>query len=119
MKRQEHNTSEKGETRRYRSRGVEVEISEARDRVELKLDGKPIHVSIVDGEIHCQLANQFTAFGSIDEVVDTLLANEGRTWTLHGHVCDERCREGRHHDSSRGKDLGHRHGRPPGEGGDR
>jgi hypothetical protein len=117
MKPHEHQPPEKTETRRYRSRGVEVEIREAKDRIELKLDGKPIHVSIVDGEIHCQLANQFTAFGSIDEVVDTLLANEGRTWTLHGHVCDERCREGKHHhDHSSGHD--HVHGHPQGKGGD-
>jgi hypothetical protein len=97
-------------TRHYRSRGVDVEIREARNRVELKLDGKAIHVSIIDGMVHCQLANQFRAFDSIDDVVDTLLANEGRTWTLHGHVCDERCGEsGHHHGHSFGHDQGHHH----------
>lgn len=113
MKRQEHQPPDKATTRRYRSRGVEVEIREAKDHVELKLDGKPIHVSVDNGEYHCQLANQFTAFGSIDDVVDTLLANEGRTWTLHGHVCDERCREGKHHHDH---SHGHGHGHPHGEG---
>ena len=91
--------------RRYRTRNVDVEVREtglglrgarAGDkRVELTLDGKPIDVEMVDGQYHCQLANQFMAFDSIDEVVDTLLANEGRTWTLHGHFCDERCGPGR------------------------
>jgi hypothetical protein len=101
-------------TRRYQSRGVEVEIREAKNHVELKLDGKPVHVSIVDGKVHSQLANQFRAFDSIDEVVDTLLANEGRTWTLHGHLCDARCAEGgHHHDPSHGTHGhgGHDHGK--------
>jgi len=79
--------------RRYRSRGVDVEIRETTVRpvgkdphtgtVELTLDGVPIPVSAIDGQYHSQLANQFTAFGTIDDVVETLLDNEGRTWTLH------------------------------------
>lgn len=86
-------------TRSYRSRGVDVQIRETKTRVEVTLDGMPIDVEIVDGEYHSQFANQFTSFASVDEVVDTLLANEGRTWTLHGHFCDERCGpEGHHHD---------------------
>jgi hypothetical protein len=89
--------------RKYRSRGVDVEIRESADEVELSLDGMQVPVSIVDGEYHSQLANQFTAFETIDEVVDTLLANEGRTWTLHGHVCDERC-------DDRGGGHRHHHG---------
>ena len=92
-------------TRRYRSRGVDVEIRESADRIELTLDGISVPVSIVDGQFHSQLANQFTAFETIDEIVETLLANEGRTWTLHGHVCDERCGPHGHHD-----EPGHRHG---------
>jgi hypothetical protein len=84
-------------TRSYRSRGVDVEIRERKDHVEVTLDGVPIRVDIVDGEYHSQLANQFTAFASVDEVVDTLLANEGRTWTLRGHICDERCGPAGHH----------------------
>ena len=98
-------------TRSYRSRGVNVEISEAKNRVELKLDGKPIHIGVVDGKFHSQLANQFTEFGSVEDVVETLLANEGRTWTLHGHLCDERCREGdHHHDDGPSHGLDHHHG---------
>lgn len=109
--------------RHYRSRGVEVEIHEsglglrgsraADRRVELTLDGVPIDVEMVDGRYHCQLANQFTAFDSIDEVVDTLLSNEGRTWTLHGHFCDERCGPGGHHHAG----GGHVHGPDHGHGG--
>lgn len=111
-------------TRHYRSRGVAVEIHEsglglrgsraADRRVALTLDGVPIDVEMVDGQYHCQLANQFTAFDSIDEVVDTLLSNEGRTWTLHGHFCDERCGPGGHHHAGgghlHGHDDGHGHG---------
>jgi hypothetical protein len=93
--------------RQYRSRGVDVEIRESADQVDLTLDGLPVHVSIVDGEYHSQLANQFTAFETIDEIVDTLLANEGRTWTLHGHVCDQRCGRGGHHHDDRRHDHGH------------
>lgn len=114
MARQKRKPPQKMTTRNYRSRGVDVEIREAKNRVELKLDGKPIHVSVVDGKFHCQLANQFTEFGSIDNIVDTLLANEGRTWTLHGHLCNERCRKGEHHHDhghSHGHDNGHDHGK--------
>lgn len=105
-------------TRRYRNRGVEVEIREAKDRVELKLDGKPIAVSLIDGKFHSQIAHAFRTFDSLDEVVDTLLANQGRTWTLHGHVCDERCSAGGHHDHGPGHTHDHEHGsHPHGAGG--
>lgn len=117
MKRQTRKASQKLMTRHYRRRGVDVEIREAKDHVELKLDGKPIPVRIIDGEVHCQLASMFSAFGSVDDVVDTLLANEGRTWTLHGHVCDERCQRGEHHpDHSHDHGHGHDH---EGRGGER
>jgi hypothetical protein len=112
-------TTSEATVRRYRTRGVEVEIKEntlglrggraADNRVELTLDGKPIDVEMVDGKYHCQLANQFMAFDTIDEVVDTLLANEGRTWTLHGHFCDERCGPGGHHHGGAGQAPGHDH----------
>ena len=87
--------------RRYRSRGVDVEIREEGTAVEVSLDGHPIRVTRDGDEYHSQLANQFRAFPTIDDLVDTLLANEGRTWTLHGHLCDERCTGGHHH-SDRG-----------------
>jgi len=96
-------------TRRFRSRGVDVEIRESKKRVELSLDGIGIPVSVIDGKFHSDLANQFRAFPSVDEIVETLLSNEGRTWTLHGHVCDERCAEGRHHGHDHGS-HGHGHG---------
>ena len=118
MKRRARKSPQKMLTRLYRSRGVDVEIREARNRVELKLDGQAVHVSIIDRKVHCQLANQFRAFDSIDEVVDTLLANEGRTWTLHGHVCDERCSPGGHHHDhpvGHGHEAGHEHHGPGGE----
>jgi len=103
-KRVRHDEHDKGASRRsYRSRGVDVEIEESGERVELKLDGHPIDVELIDGEYHSQTANMFTSFGSVEEIVDTLLAQEGRTWTLHGHVCDESCgREGHHHGPDEG-----------------
>ena len=98
-------SSKQAASRRYVSCGVEVSIVQEGKRVELKLDGLPVHVTMVDGEFHCQLANQFTAFGSIDHIVETLLQREGRTWTLHGHVCDANCGPDGHHHAG-----GHTHG---------
>jgi hypothetical protein len=105
----ERDGRETGANRRYRSRGVDVEIDETPEKIELRLDGHPIDVELIDGEYHSQTANMFTSFGSVEEIVDTLLATEGRTWTLHGHVCDERCGPQGHHG-------GHDHG--PGHGDD-
>jgi hypothetical protein len=103
--------------RRYRSRGVEVEIGESKDQVALSLDGIAIDVALIDGRYHSQTANQFRSFSTIDELVDTLLKYEGRTWTLHGHVCDERCDKGRHHRDHGHGDHGHGdHGRDHGPG---
>ena len=117
-----HTVPEQG-TRRFRSRGIDVEIrglpsnaaelaldSVPPSAVELKLDGMPIEVEVIDGKFHSQRAHMFTAFDSMDALVDSLLANEGRTWTLHGHVCDERCAgQGHHHG-------GDHHGPGPGPG---
>ena len=72
--------------------------------MELTLDGTPDPVSIVDGEFHSQLAEQFAAFETIDEVVETLLANEGRTWTLTADCDERRGPHGHHHEP------GHHHG---------
>lgn len=76
--------TEQAATRRFRSHGVDVEIRESAERSELTLDGHPVDVEVIDGEYHSQLANMFEAFASMEELVDTLLANEGRTWTLRG-----------------------------------
>jgi hypothetical protein len=105
-----HQTPEEG-TRRFRSRGVDVEIRTVRrNAVELKLDGVPIEVEVVDGEFHSQRAHMFASFASIDALVDTLLSNEGRTWTLHGHVCDARCStQGHHHGGGESHHPGHVH----------
>jgi hypothetical protein len=105
-----HEAPEQG-TRRFRSRGVDVEIRASRSNaVELTLDGEPIDVEVVDGKFHSQRAHMFAAFDSIDALVETLLANEGRTWTLHGHVCDARCTaQGHHHGGGHSHDPGHLH----------
>lgn len=110
----ERNPSQKATVRRYRSRGVDVEIHEAKDRVELKLDGTPIEVEVIDGQYFSHVANMFTGFATIDDLVDALLANEGRTWTLHGHICDERCGQHGHHHGSGGHDHSHHHDHGPG-----
>ena len=96
-------------TRRFLNRGVKVEISEGTDRAALTLDGVPIDVSVDRGEYFAHVAHMFTSFGSMDALVDHLLANEGRTWTLHGHVCDERCGGGHHHDHGSGQGHDHSH----------
>ena len=99
-----------GTTRRFTSRGVIVEITEAKDRAALTLDGIPIEVEMVDGQYFSHLAHMFTGFGSMDALVDTLLASEGRTWSLHGHVCDERCAShGGHHDHGSHHGGAHHH----------
>jgi hypothetical protein len=95
--------------RRFLNRGVQVEVSEAPNKVALTLDGVPIDVSVDRGEYFAHVAHMFTAFGSIDALVDHLLENEGRTWTLHGHVCDENCRGGHHHDHGAGQGNDHSH----------
>lgn len=104
-------SNEQQSTRRFRSRGVDVEIREAPERaegqgperVEVMLDGRLIPVTFDCGEYYSQLANQFTGFATIDDLVETLLANEGRTWTLHGEL--------------RGHGTAGPHGQPPDEGG--
>jgi hypothetical protein len=88
--------------RRYLSRGVEVEIRdpgdlESNEKVELTLDGLPVDVSLINGKYYSQLAHPFLAFDSIDEIVDTLMANEGRTWTLHGGLDQDRPDTGHPH----------------------
>jgi hypothetical protein len=106
-------TPPKSGTRRFLNRGVQVEITEARGHVGLTLDGVPIEVAVVDGQFFSHLAHMFTGFGSMDALVDTLLANQGRTWSLHGHVCDASCpTDGTHHDHGSGHDHGggHDHG---------
>jgi hypothetical protein len=70
--------------RSFNSRGVDVTMRESEDRVELELNGQPIEVAKIDGKYHSQLAHQFRAFDTLDEIVDTLLRNEGRYWKLEG-----------------------------------
>jgi hypothetical protein len=70
--------------RSFKRQGVDVTIREDGDRVELELDGHPVPVSRVEGKYLSQFAHMFKTFDSVDAVVDTLLENEGRTWTLSG-----------------------------------
>ena len=97
-----------GAVRRYRNRGVDVEVHEGTGWVELELDGTAVEVEVIDDQYFSHLANMFTGFPSVDDLVDTLLANEGRTWTLRGHLCDERCgQHGHHHGGGRAHHSGH------------
>lgn len=68
--------------RRFKSRGVDVAVTEAGDEVTLELNGHPIEVAKIEGRYHSQTAHQFTSFETLDELVDTLLRNEGRYWQL-------------------------------------
>ncbi|MFI9586015.1 hypothetical protein ACIHCQ_30190 [Streptomyces sp. NPDC052236] len=74
----------RAESRQYVSRGVDIRITEENGDVELRLDDMPVDVAFIDGEYHSQLANMFTGFRTIEELVDSLLEREGRTWTLRG-----------------------------------
>ena len=68
--------------RKFKQRDVDVTIKESKNRVELELNGEPIEVAKIEGSYHSQLAHQFKSFDTIDELVDTLLQNEGRYWKL-------------------------------------
>ena len=68
--------------RRFKSQGVDVTIREEEDRVELELNGQPVEVAKIGDQYHSQLAHQFKSFDTLDELVDTLLRNEGRYWKL-------------------------------------
>jgi hypothetical protein len=68
--------------RSFRRKGVDVTIREEGEDVELELNGHAIPVSRSQGQYTSQFAHMFRKFESVDEIVDTLLENEGRTWTL-------------------------------------
>ena len=70
--------------RSFKSQGVDVTIRETDDKVELELNGHPISVTKIDERYHSQLAHMFRSFETVEEVVDTLLRNEGRYWKLEG-----------------------------------
>ncbi|MGX1886954.1 hypothetical protein [Streptomyces sp. NPDC055287] len=72
------------ESRHYVSRGVDVRIAEREDGVDLRLDGMPVHVTYMDGEYHSQLANMFTGFPTVDDLVESLLQTQGKAWVLRG-----------------------------------
>jgi hypothetical protein len=99
--------------RQYRSRGVDVEIRESADAVELTLDGHPIKVDYLDGRYSSQTANMFRTYDSVEEIVDELLANEGRTWLLHGGPGDDHDHDHDHdheHPDDHDPDHAGRHG---------
>ncbi|GLV95163.1 MULTISPECIES: hypothetical protein [Streptomyces] len=102
------------ESRRYMSRGVDVQIGEAESGgVNLRLDGMPVDVIFLDGEYHSQLANMFTGFPTIDDLVDSLLETQGKTWVLRGLARTGACHGGGGHGHGGGHDHGgggHDHG---------
>lgn len=70
--------------RSFKRKGVDVTIREKGDRVELELNGHPVEVDVSEGQYSSQFAHMFRTFDSVEEIVDTLLENEGKTWTLEG-----------------------------------
>ncbi len=70
--------------RHYVSHGVEVDIEESAKGISLTLNGQPIDVSLLAGQYHSQIANQFMGFSSVEELVEEMLRNEGRYWSLQG-----------------------------------
>lgn len=68
--------------RSFKRGGVDVVVDESGDDVTLELNGHAIEVAKIDGQYHSQTAHQFRTFDTLDEVVDTLLHNEGRYWQL-------------------------------------
>jgi hypothetical protein len=72
--------------RRYRRDGYDVDIAEGPDTVTLSLNGHAVDVAVIDGKYHSALAHPFVAFDDIDQIVDRLVAGEGRTWRMaHAH----------------------------------
>jgi hypothetical protein len=93
--------------RRYESRGHDVVVREGDDAVELELDGIPIEVEYIDGAYHSQTAHSFRTFPTVDAVVEELLRNEGRLWSLRGDVREPLPPGHQHGDHQHG---GHEHG---------
>jgi hypothetical protein len=83
--------------RRYQSRGHDVVVREGENVVELELDGIPVDVEYLDGAYHSQTAHSFRSFPTIDALVEELLRNEGRFWSLHGDVRQRTPHEGHEH----------------------
>jgi len=80
------------------------------------LDGHPIKVDLLDGKYSSQTSNMFRTYDSVEEIVDQLLTNEGRTWTLHGgpdcdcdHEHESDDAHEHHHDHDHLADHGHEH----------
>jgi hypothetical protein len=68
--------------RSFKRQGVDVTIREDGENVELELNGHPVPVAVTKGQYTSQFAHMFRRFDSVEEIVDTLLSNEGKTWTL-------------------------------------
>lgn len=99
------------------SRGVDVRIAQGEGgSVDLRLDGMPVQVTYMDGEYHSQLANMFTGFPTIDDLVESLLQTQGRTWVLRGGHTGGGGHDHDHDHGGGGHDHGHDHGHGGGGG---
>jgi len=106
--------------RSFKSQGMDVTIREQGGRVELEVNGQPIEVAKIDDQYHSQLAHQFKSFDTLDELVDTLLRNEGRYWKAErpaGPATGHGGHEGAH--GGGGKPSDPRNVRKPGKGSER
>ena len=94
--------------REFESRGVNVTVNESGDDVTLELNGHPIEVAKIDGQYHSQTAHQFRSFATMEELIDTLLRNEGRYWQLESPT--QHGGHGTPHPTPRPPAPGHGHG---------
>ena len=91
----------------YRSRDIQVDITEDENGISLALDGTPVEVAYVNGKYYSPTAHMYVEFDTLDEVVDQLIRTSDRYWQLHPPA-DQ---------GSDGNHGGHHvHHRTPGEG---
>lgn len=74
-----------GQPRResYRSRDIQVDITEDEDGISLALDGTPVEVAYVNGKYYSPTAHMYVEFDTLDEVVDQLIRTSDEYWQLH------------------------------------
>lgn len=67
----------------YRSRDIQVDITEDEDGISLALDGTPVEVAYVNGKYYSPTAHMYVEFDTLDEVVDQLIRTSDEYWQLH------------------------------------
>lgn len=67
----------------YRSRDIQVDITEDEEGISLTLDGTPVEVAYVNGKYYSPTAHMYVEFDTLDEVVDQLVRTSDEYWQLH------------------------------------